>query len=145
MKDLFIDNNIAKNFANPMDQNYKILIQWLLDDYSNRKNDAAYLVVSNKLLGEYFRSSRNCSKSTSIPVIIDRLLRENRILKISNKEMKEFYASKIKKRVANKFNCNSEDRDLIPVVLLSNRKFALTLDQNFANERIGKTTALAES
>ena len=30
LKDLFIDNNVAKNFANPLDPEYKKLIQWLM-------------------------------------------------------------------------------------------------------------------
>ena len=29
MKDIFIDNNIAKNFGNPMDEEYQKLIRWL--------------------------------------------------------------------------------------------------------------------
>lgn len=47
-KDIFIDNNITKNFANPLDPEYKKLIKWLMafDEQDKAKN--AYLVISNK-------------------------------------------------------------------------------------------------
>jgi hypothetical protein len=60
-KDIFIDNNIAKNFTNPLDPEYVKLIKWLLaydevpegsPDYIN-----AHLAVSKKLLVEYYRSA----------------------------------------------------------------------------------------
>ncbi len=57
IKDIFIDNNIAKNFCNPLDPEYKRLIQWLISD------STAYLVVSNKLIVEYTRST---GQSTSV-------------------------------------------------------------------------------
>ncbi|MDY6785065.1 MAG: hypothetical protein SW833_21400 [Cyanobacteriota bacterium] len=75
-KDIFIDNNIAKNFANPLDPEYKKLIKWLLT-----QNDA-YLVVSVKLLQEYKSTCANATSPTSIPLIIDRLTRDGRLLKI---------------------------------------------------------------
>lgn len=55
-KDIFIDNNITKNFCNPLDPEYKKLIKWLMafDEQDKAKN--AYLVISNKLLAEYYRT-----------------------------------------------------------------------------------------
>ena len=57
-KDLFIDNNIAKNFSNPLDPEYKKLIKWLIEFNSNPKkhDDNAHLVVSQKLIAEYYRT-----------------------------------------------------------------------------------------
>lgn len=97
MKDIFIDNNIAKNFANPADQNYKELIQWLLDYNEDEDNDA-YLVASNKLLKEYLSSSYNCSRPTSIPVIISTLTIQGRLLKVNNQELKEFMTTNFTKK-----------------------------------------------
>jgi hypothetical protein len=42
MKDIFIDNNIAKNFTLPYDDSYKNLLAWLYQEGA--------LVVSQKLL-----------------------------------------------------------------------------------------------
>ena len=78
LKDIFIDNNIAKNFGNPLDIEYKKLQNWLVD------NPNAYLVVSNKLLAEYYRSVGQSYYKNSIPSIIDKLTREGRLIKISN-------------------------------------------------------------
>ena len=52
INDIFIDDNIAKNFANPIDPEYRNLITWLLSYYANPNQDA-HLVVSQKLLEEY--------------------------------------------------------------------------------------------
>jgi hypothetical protein len=51
-KDIFIDNNIAKNFSNPLDPDYKKLIKWLreFNDDDPKIHNNAYLMVSNKLL-----------------------------------------------------------------------------------------------
>jgi len=37
-KDIFIDNNIAKNFTNPLDGEYKKLVQWLMRYNFYQKN-----------------------------------------------------------------------------------------------------------
>ena len=58
-KDLFIDNNIAKNFSNPQDEEYIKLTKWLINFDSSdieNKDNYAHLVVSKKLLGEYNRT-----------------------------------------------------------------------------------------
>ena len=125
LKDIFIDNNIAKNFGNPLDIEYKKLQNWLVD------NRNAYLVVSNKLLAEYYRSVGQSYYQNSIPSIIDKLTREGRIIKISNEQIKEFKRQYFTKKTKKKFTCNVEDQEHIPVVLLSHRKYVLTLDQKF--------------
>ncbi len=134
-KDLFIDNNIASKFTNPQDEEYKNLTRWLLN-YNDKENkdDYAHLVVSQKLLVEYLRSAVGASSSTCIPVIIDRLTREGRLIKIDNQQLKDFKKRFFTKAVQKRLLCNNEDRDHIPVVLLSDRKFALTLDERLAED-----------
>ena len=45
MKDIFIDNNVAKHFSPPITPSYKTFISWLYKEGA--------LVVSQKLLNEY--------------------------------------------------------------------------------------------
>ena len=128
LKDIFIDNNIAKNFGNHLDIEYKKLQNWLVD------NPNAYLVVSNKLLAEYYRSVGQSYYKNSIPSIIDKLTREGRLIKISNEQIKEFKRQYFTNKVKKNFTCNKEDQEHIPVVLLSDRKYVLTLDQKFIDD-----------
>ena len=130
-KDIFIDNNVAKNFSNPVDPEYKKLIQWLIANKVDQRGKNAHLVISNKLIAEYKRTSRDAFSLTNIVVIIDKLTREGRLIKISNQEIKSFKQKYFTKRVEKKLMCNQEDRDHIPVVLLSYRKYALSLDDKF--------------
>jgi len=148
MKDIFIDNNIAKNFAGVKDKEYIKLIFWLLQ-YSNEEIDKYfskiskdvrkkiyssvpdekhYLAVSHKLIGEFIRSNRDAKSLTAIPNIIDKMQREGRLNKIENSRIKEFIEKQNKQ--FEKLRCNSEDKEHIPVVLLSDRKIALTKDEN---------------
>ncbi len=130
-KDIFIDNNIAKNFSNPMDEEYKKLIRWLMKNDLTNSAVNAYLVVSNKLLAEYSRSVSFSTSDTSIFIIIDRLTREGRLIKINNADIKEFQRRYFSKKVLRDLRSNQEDHDHIPVVLLSDRKYALSLDEDF--------------
>ena len=125
LKDIFIDNNIAKNFCNPLDPEYKKLIQWLMFD------SAAYLVISNKLIAEYQRSASQSPSTTNITIIIAKLQREGRLLKITNEQIKIFKQKHFTKKVIKNLTCNQEDRDHIPVVMLSHRKYVLALDKKF--------------
>jgi len=132
-KDIFIDNNVASKFSNPQDKEYIKLTQWLLkfdDKDIENKDNYAHLVVSNKLLNEYCRSAQNATSNTSIPIIINKLLQDGRLVKISNEEIKIFRTTHFTKTVERKLRSNSEDRDHIPLILLSDRKYALTLDDN---------------
>jgi len=130
-QDIFIDNNIAKNFSNPMDPEYIKLIQWLMNNNSAKPHVNAFLMVSNKLLSEYFRTVRASFSGTSIPVIIDKLTREGRLIKVSNKAIKEFQREYFSKKVQKSLRSNAEDHDHLPVVLLSERKYGLSLDDFF--------------
>lgn len=141
MKDIFIDNNIAKNFATPLDPHYKDLIEWinefdkeLVERSPEKKQDFAHLVVSQKLLVEYLNSSRDCSKPTAIPAIVNRLTIEGRIVKKSKKEIEEFQNKHFTKAVLRSLNSNSEDHVHIVCVLLSNRKLCLTYDCNLTKD-----------
>ena len=132
-KDIFIDNNIACRFANPMDPEMKKLINWIMKNEEG-SDDNAILVVSDKLLHEYMASSQGAYGSTSIPMIVSKLTKEGRLLKISNAEIKEFQRTYFKKKVEKALRSNQEDRNHIPVVLLSDRKFALTNDEKFTHD-----------
>lgn len=129
-KDIFIDNNIACRFANPMDPEMKKLVSWLMR-FEKGSDDNAILVVSDKLLHEYIASCQGAYGVTSIPMIVNKLTQEGRIVKISNAEIKEFQRRYFTKKVEKNLRSNQEDRNHIPVVLLSDRKYALTNDEKF--------------
>lgn len=130
-RDIFIDNNIAKNFSNPKDPEYKKLIDWLWDYNPNNFSMNAHLAVSKKLLGEYKSTASFTSSSTTITVIIGKMTREGRLIFVKNAEIKEFQRKHFKKAIVKKLRSNREDHDHIPVVLMSDRKYALSLDDNF--------------
>ena len=131
--DIFIDNNIASKFSNPADPEYKELIRWLMDNHEvvgDEEDDRAFLVVSQKLLAEYSRSCRDAMGKTSIPMIISQLTRNGRLESFTNDTIKEFKSQYFTKTVEKKFRSNIEDRNHIPPVLMSDRKYALTYDEN---------------
>ncbi len=134
-KDIFIDNNIASRFSNPLDKEYVNLIEWLLfydsKDIVNKDN-YAHLIVSKKLLVEYNRSAFNAKSDTSIPVIINKLLSEGRLILVNNQQIKDFQKIHYSKAVLKKLRSNQEDREHLPLVFLSDRKFALSYDDNFS-------------
>lgn len=136
-KDIFIDNNIASKFSNPQDPEYIKLTQWLMffdsKDEENKDN-YAHLVVSQKLLVEYFKSAKNATSTSSIPVIIDKLTREGRLVKFSNDEINDFKQTYFSKKVIKNFKSNHQDWELLPVIFLSDRKFALSYDEKFATD-----------
>ena len=119
-KDIFVDNNVAKNFCNPLDIEYRAFIKWLYKEGA--------LVVSNKVIVEYHRSTSHSYSCTNIIVIIDRLLRDGRLNKISNYALKRFA---IKKHILNTLRSNPKDHEHLKIVLLSVRKLALSMDKSF--------------
>ncbi|MGV0751413.1 hypothetical protein [Empedobacter brevis] len=141
MKDIFIDNNLAKNFANPLDPNYKELVEWIIN-YNDEdvkenpinKNNYAHLVVNQKLLVEYFRSSYNCHHHTAIPSLINILTRQGRLLKFEKNEIEEFKKLNFTKAVNRNIESNVEDHCHICSILLSNRKMALTYDVKLTSD-----------
>ena len=141
MKDILIDNNVAKNFATPIDPHYKDLIEWinefdedLIKEEPDRIYDYAHLVVSQKLLVEYKKSSRDCAKLNAIPNIINRLTREGRLQKKTKEEIEEFKSNYFSKRVLKGLLSNQEDHCHIVSVLISNRKMCLTYDDNLSKD-----------
>lgn len=129
-KDIFVDNNIAKNFSNPLSNEYKYLIKWLIAYDGKNLDSNAHLVVSNKLINEYWSSARMAKSSTSMPAIIDSLTKQGRLIKFSNKELNEFRSKFFKKRIVKSLRSNKKDWFHICLVLLSHRKLAITLDGN---------------
>jgi hypothetical protein len=125
MKDIFIDNNIANNFCNPVKESYKGIIAWLSEEGS--------LVVSDFLVKEYHASIRGNISSTNILAIISTQIREGRLVKIGKKEIENFT---IKPKVKKGLLCNRKDVPHLKAVLLSNRKYALTLDKNLKRDLI---------
>ncbi len=141
MKDIFIDNCVAKNFTAPIDQHYKDLIEWinefdedLVEKEPNKISSFAHLVVSQKLLVEYLRPSRDCSKPNAIPSIVNRLTREGRLQKKSKAEIQEFMSDNFSKKVQKGLLSNQEDHCHIVCVLISNRKMCLTYDENLSKD-----------
>lgn len=132
MKDIFIDNSCAsKHFSSPVDENYIELIKWIVKFEEGSENNAV-LVISNKLLKEYYDSNRNASSPTSIPIIIAILTRQDRLNKKSNKELKDLTERIFSKKIQKKLRSNKKDWSHIALVLLSCRKMALTEDENLA-------------
>jgi hypothetical protein len=58
------------------------------------------------------------------------LTRQGRLNEISNEQIRDFQQEHFTNKVKRKLMSNSEDREHIPVVLLSDRKYALTFDEN---------------
>ena len=136
-KDIFIDNNIASRFKNPADPEYIKLRDWLILYREIKKGEEdtnAHLVVSNKLLNEYSRSNQNIKDGQNIILIIGRLQKQGRLIKIANQAIKDFQQEHFTKKTEKKLSCNEEDREHIPVVLLSNRKYALSIDDAFVKD-----------
>ena len=144
-KDLFIDNNIAKNFSNPLDPEYKKLIKWLIEFNSNPKkhDDNAHLVISQKLIAEYYRTMGHAASGNNIAVIINLLTQQGRLNRISNEQIKEFKQKYFTNKAKRRLISNEEDREHIPVVLLSDRKYALTLDEKFTADLINFPSFIA--
>ena len=137
-KDLFIDNNIAKNFSNPLDPEYKKLIKWLreFNPDSKKHDENAHLVISQKLIAEYYRTMGHAASGNNIAVIINLLTQQGRLNRISNEQIKEFKQKYFTNKAKRRLTSNEEDREHIPVVLLSDRKYALTLDEKFTADLI---------
>jgi hypothetical protein len=123
MKDLLVDNTVAKNFSNPLDVHYKELIQWLFK--------TGVLVVTQRLLVEYLRTASGARSNTSMPALFDHLLREGRLKKFDKKTLGDFAFTK---RIQRALRSNKEDHDNIKAVMLSVRKFALSHDVNLCHD-----------
>ena len=119
MKDILVDNNVAKNFCNPMDENYKDFILWL------RTNGA--LVVCQKLLVEYYRTCCTSNSDTNVCVLIAELQSDGRLNKINKAQLSAF---KIPKAVRKILPLHDKDIELLKTTLLSQRRLAITIEKN---------------
>ncbi len=117
MKDIFIDTNIAKNFTNPLDPEYKRLIVWL-------KNKGVW-VVNQKLLVEYGRTNQN------IIVLTNVLLREGRLVKIEKAQLEEI---KFSKTYEKRLRSNAEDWYHLKTIWLSVRKLGIVIDEGLRTD-----------
>ena len=76
MKDILVDNTVAKNFCNPVDLHYKAFIQWL--------KLHGVLVVTRSLITEYIATCGSSPATTSMPSIVDILTRDGRLRRFDN-------------------------------------------------------------
>ncbi len=123
MKDILVDNTVAKNFCNRLDPHYRAFIQWLIRE--------GVLVVTQRLLAEYVATAGNSPANTSMPVLIDQLTRQGRLNHIGKVELTAFRISSHVRRV---LRSNRKDHDNIKAVMLSHRKFALSHDAAFCHD-----------
>jgi hypothetical protein len=133
-KDIFIDNSIASTyFSNPIDEDFKNLILWLQTYNQDEENDA-YLVITPYLQREYIESNRNANSQTNIVRIIDVLTKQDRLVRFDKKEIEVAQKEIFTKKVLKNLQSNAKDRNHIPAVLLSDRKMALSEDDNFIKD-----------
>ena len=118
-KDLFVDNNVAKNFTNPADPEYQKLMAWLFRE--------GHLVITPKLMAEYHASNQG-NFGQSIITIVNQLTISGRLVKISTEEMK---AVKFPKRLDKECLKLNKDYWHLKAILLSNRKIAIIIDKAF--------------
>lgn len=116
-KDIFIDTNIAKNFTNPFDPEYKKLVLWL--------RDKGTWVVNQKLLVEYGRTNQ------TIFVLINELQKQGRIVKY---EKPDLDAIPFKKSYQKKLKSNSEDWTHLKTIWLSVRKIGIIIDRRLRDD-----------
>lgn len=122
MDDIVIDNSVARHFENPPDAHYRQLILWL--------QHLGSMAVSKKLFME-IKGTTCGNNSTSLLAIIGLLVREDRINRISNEDLKGF---EIKNHIAKKLLSNKKDHPHIKLVLLSFRKLCLSEDGNLVTD-----------
>ena len=64
------------------------------------------------------------------------LQKQGRLVFVKNSEINNFRTTYFTKKIEKKLTCNQEDWDHIPIVLLSDRKFALSIDDAFVKDLI---------
>jgi hypothetical protein len=115
--DVLVDNSVAKNFCNPLDPHYKTFISWLFRE--------GVLVVTQRLIAEYHSTMAASPSETSIVAVMNRLLIVGRLMRCRKNQLNGF---RFPARVARRLRSNKREHDTIRAVMLSDRKFALTLD-----------------
>lgn len=137
MRDIFIDADIACKIHKPLD-GYEQFVEWLLYNGEDKSKNA-FLVVSNKILKDWFgRPGSSTATKNSIAAIYEQLNREYRLNKITNKDLDNFCKQHITpNNIWRKLTCKrkgSEDPFHFMAIYLSNRKMALTEDINLTND-----------
>ena len=133
-KDIFIDNNTTQYFSNPIDEGYSKFIAWISTHNENEETDA-YLIISPYLLKEYNETNRYPNSRTNIVQIIADLTKQERLINFTKKQIENFQKQNFPKKVLNKLlTKDSKDINHIPIVLMLNRKMALTEDKNFTRD-----------
>lgn len=121
--DLFVDSNVSGHFARPVRPDYKALVKWLCDE--------GCLVVCSSLIQEYGAAVRGSSSPTTLVAIVDRLQRDGRLRRFSKKKLQAF---PLRKHAPRRLRSNRADHDFIKVVLLSDRKLALSEDKKLTQD-----------
>jgi len=134
-KDIFIDADVANKFASTKDEHLLELINWLLES----KNQS-FLMMSDYLRNDCFKGNNHCSKEFSICTIYFQLQKDDRLNVKTKKEIKLFQQKFFNKKVWDKLKCTtnkkgdkSNDPEHIALILLSDRRIALTEDENLLN------------
>jgi hypothetical protein len=117
MKDIFIDTNIAKNFKNPIDPEYKKLLAWL--------RTSGVWVVNQKLLVEYGRTNQ------TILVLINELQKQGRLVKVEKSELDSI---KFRKAYKKSLKSNGEDWVHLKTIWLSVRKIGIVIDNGLRED-----------
>jgi hypothetical protein len=123
VKDIFVDNCAAKHFANPLDTHFKVFFKWLFDE--------GFLVVSQKLLAEYGRTCGGCITGSNIGALVNHLTIQGRLMRFKNAELAKVVFPKY---IIQRLLSNQQDHVHIKVVILSNRKYAVTMDKNLLRD-----------
>ena len=121
--DLFVDSNVSGHFAKPVRADYKTLIEWLRDE--------GCLVVCQSLIKEYHDAVQGSQVPTTLVALVNKLQRGGRLRRFSKKELQAF---SLREHVRRRLRSNRADHDLIKVVMLSDRKLALSKDRKLAQD-----------
>lgn len=120
MRDIVIDNCIAKNFCNPITGDLRTFVTWL--------RDHGTLAVTQRLLVEYYSSTGSATSATNICALIEHLKLEKRFVRFSKTQLEEV---DIPQHYENRMRCNFHDRSLVRAVALTVRRIAISDDDNF--------------
>ncbi|MEO9144544.1 MAG: hypothetical protein ABI237_03220 [Ginsengibacter sp.] len=133
MKDIFIDADITNKFSKTTDKDLIELIEWLLN-----KENKSFLLVSDYLRNEYLKGNAHCVKEFSISTIYFKLQQDGRLNAKTKKEIEDFKQKHFSKTIWKNLNClkqkkgknRTSDPNHIALIYLSDRRFALTEDEN---------------
>lgn len=116
IKDVVIDTNVIRLYDAPGDPKLKALFVWL--------SEHGALAVSQKLLKEYDGIGNRL-----LAPLINRLIAQQRFLRISNSELRAF--TEDRHRI---YTCNPKDQWHARLVFLSIRKLLVSHDNKLVND-----------